>query len=200
MVTQSGTGGSAIYNLASIAAEQQKLAIPGSNQSKHTPQIVPGRVTVHEQIDQQNQNVGAKNAQFVIKQESSHAVKQEPQNTKQNINIKPEIKIVSQPQILSQHSLANTTIKNSNPATASVITINKQPTPQTVTVVKPSTVTSVPHTQIQIINMNAARPTGISAPPKTLAPRVVNNPIRIAAAPPHLLNAPRAPTGLPVSL
>ena len=203
----SSSGGSAIYNLASIAAEQQPLAIPNTGQIKlqQQPQTIPGRLTVREQLEkQQKQTVdgnGVSKTQFVIKQEPQ-MLKQENQIIKQETNIKhQQIPIkhenISQPQVLPQ-TIVNTTIKSGSPSPASVITINKQQTPQTVTVVKPnSTATNVPHTQIQIINMSS-RPSGISTPPKTLAPRMVPTPIRIA--PQQIVNAPRPQSGIPVSI
>ena len=140
----------------------------------------PRSLTVREQLDNSKQGAGGVHVmnsgasdtkQLVIKTEPGLAVKtqikQEPRHTRS-----PVLNIVK--------TSANT------PVSTSVITITKPMTnPQTVTVVKPSGAVPQtglqPGTQIVVSNTPARASISQSQPQKSLAPRVVNQPIRIAA-------------------
>lgn len=197
-VNTSGTtsiAGSAIYNLASIAAEQQPLQVPTA-QNKNQRTI--GQLTVREQLEKQQKDVkpaltsqqGNVNINVVNAVQGSNqqfTVKPEP------VQVKQEVKVLNQSQsVVTAAPTQAINIVSSAVKTATltpnsgVINIPKQmPNQQTMTVVRQQTPQPglPPGSTIQIVNMNSApRMAGqtTASQQKTLAPRVINAPVRIA--------------------
>ncbi len=190
--TSNSSGGSAIYNLASVAAEQPPLSVPNNAQIKTQPVSqqgrLPGSLTVREQLEQQkdqkqaitivNPGTTINKAQFVMKSE------QIPTQVKPHVHSgKQEVKLMSQPQVIAasspavtQHTMNMVRTTAATTTSSGVITLTKPTPQQTVTVVRP------PTSQIQILT----NPRGASPlmQQKILAPRM-NTPIRIAPQQPQ---------------
>ena len=189
---QGSIASSAIYNLASIAAEQQPLAVPPGGHPLVTQRLAVPTLTVREQLEQQKDikptvtitgsNTSVPKPQFVVKQEAP----------KPQVQIKQDVKpvvvtsaIMSQPQTIV--NMVNAAMKGTSAAgtvpVTSVITINKQVTSHQpgLTVVRPTS-TTTSGAQIQIVTTPRFSGAGLTQP-KTLAPRIINTPVRIAAAP-----------------
>ena len=196
-VNTSGTtsiAGTAIYDLASIAAEQQPLQVPTTI---HAKGLRPGQLTVREQLEKQQKDIKPTltTQQGSVSVNVVNAVQGTNQFTvKQESKVKQEVKILSQSQGLPTASQAQTInivtsgVKSTTctPNSSGVITLTKQmPNQQTMTVVRPQTAQPglPPGTQtIQIVN-NPRMVGSSPAQHKTLAPRVMSAPVRIVSQP-----------------
>ena len=183
------SGGSAIYNLASVAAEQAPLSVPQNSQVR--PQLVVQQAkTVREQLKDKN-TTGLNKAQFVVKQEPNKSPQVRPVVT----NAQGQIVTVSS-SVPQSHNV------NASP-------VGKSPTPPSSNVIISNTVTSATNAQtvqgavvrpqvsqnIQVISVNPGQPRMAGGTPqqRTIAPRVITSaPIRIATPPNQQMVAPRA--------
>ena len=204
-------GNSAIYDLASIAAEQQRLTVPLD--SKPAP-TTTAPLTVRAQLEQRKdekppqqmvvvQPQPKSQPQFVVKREPSVAGATVRPPVNAPFSVKQEVKFISQPQTTLQTVMTRPVAPiNVAPASApgsvsaassNVITITKGlNAQQTMTVLRPP-VSSQPTQQIQIVSANNPR-AGINVNQK-LAPRVnAAQPVRIAPQQqPHVSSTIRAP-------
>lgn len=182
-VTGNGSSGSAIYNLASVAAEQQPLSVP------HNAQLQPR--TVREQLERQEKDrisggspVPTLKAQFVVKQEPK-------------VQVRPTGHIVTVSSAVPQSQ--NVELASIKPGTPIAKTVNSMTNPITPVANAQGVATVRPPTSqnIQVISVNPGQPrmAGTASQQRTIAPRVITSttPIRIAAAPNQPIVAPRAP-------
>ena len=173
----SQVGGSAIYNLASVAAEQSPISISNHNSNNQSHIVTGARTTVREQLESKGQNdgvsvnmVNASNfnnkSQFIVKQDNIKP------NSPQPIGVSNQQTI----NIVTGSKAAGT------PPPASGGTVNKPVGNPQVTVVRP------PTSNIQIVSVNSnnpRQPNSVGLPShKTLAPRIVSAaPVRIGQPP-----------------
>lgn len=177
---------SAMYNLASIAAEQKPLAVPtGMLDIKSSG--ANNKLTVRDQLDKKpnisslSGSPSASKHQIVVKQESRH-VKQEPMQQ-------------SQPSSVHIVNATSKGIVSNTSGSHNVITVSRPAVGQGGAIVRPQIITT------QTTHANGAQqmtvvprmPNATNSQPKTVQTTRINAPIRIAAAP-QINIAPRPGT------
>ncbi|XP_013410808.1 transcription initiation factor TFIID subunit 4-like isoform X1 [Lingula anatina] len=176
----------AIYNLATIAAEQKPLAVTTQNQQQQqqqdNSQYTSGIIKVENSGERKPMVIttatgnSSQKSQIVLKQDTKMQPQSVATTMKQESSPSTPARTI---QILNSAN-ANTTLKGSTPGTSNVITVNAIQQQQQ-GVFRPTITTSIGGSQIQFVT--TTNPAGTAVGQKSLAPRIVQTPIRIAAAP-----------------